>query len=57
MGKKWLDIVYNEKSSIKLKQHYKSWANDYDQDLIDWDYAYPFQLKKIIMAILYPKKT
>ena len=36
MGKKWLDIVYNEKSSIKLKQHYKFWADDYDRDLVDW---------------------
>ena len=57
MGKKWLDIVYNEKSSIKLKQHYKSWANDYDQDLIDWGYAYPSQLKKIISQDIKLKKS
>ena len=57
MGKKWLDIVYNEKNSIKLKQHYKSWANDYDQDLIDWGYAYPSQLKKIISQDIKLKKS
>jgi len=57
MGKKWLDIVYNEKSSIKLKQHYKSWANDYDQDLIDWGYAYPSQLKKIMSQDIKLKKS
>jgi len=57
MGKKWLDIVYNEKSSIKLKQHYKCWANDYDQDLIDWGYAYPSQLKKIISQDIKLKKS
>ena len=48
VGKKWLDIVYNEKSSYRLKNHYKIWANNYDQDLIDWGYAYRKQLKKII---------
>ena len=57
MGEKWLDIVYNEKSSIKLKQHYKSWANDYDQDLIDWGYAYPSQLKKIMSQDIKLKKS
>ncbi|MAE37577.1 MAG: SAM-dependent methyltransferase [Pelagibacteraceae bacterium] len=57
MGKKWLDIVYNEKSSVKLKQHYKSWANDYDQDLIDWGYAYPSQLKKIMSHDIRVKKN
>ena len=57
MGKKWLDIVYNEKSSIKLKQHYKSWANNYDQDLIDWGYAYPSQLKKIMSHDIRVKKN
>ena len=41
MGKKWLDIVYNEKSSVRLKEHYKNWASRYDNDLIDWGYAYP----------------
>ena len=57
MGKKWLNIVYNEKSSIKLKQHYKSWANNYDQDLIDWGYAYPSQLKKIMSQDIKLKKN
>ncbi len=46
MGKKWLDIVYNEKSSVRLKEHYKNWASKYDNDLIDWGYAYPTQVKK-----------
>ncbi|MDG2416375.1 MAG: class I SAM-dependent methyltransferase [Pelagibacterales bacterium] len=57
MGKKWLDIVYNEKSSIKLKQHYKSWADDYDRDLVDWGYAYPSQLKKIMSQDIKIKKN
>ena len=48
MGKKWLDIVYNEKSSVRLKEHYKNWASKYDNDLIDWGYAYPTQVKKIL---------
>ena len=56
MGKKWLDIVYNEKSSIKLKQHYKFWADDYDQDLVNWGYAYPSQLKKIMSKDIKVKK-
>ena len=56
MGKKWLDIVYNEKSSIKLKQHYKLWADDYDRDLVDWGYAYPYQLKKIMSKDIKVKK-
>ncbi len=56
MGKKWLDIVYNEKSSVKLKQHYKFWADDYDQDLVDWGYAYPSQLKKVMTQDIKVKK-
>ena len=56
MGKKWLDIVYNEKSSVKLKHHYKLWADKYDQDLIDWGYAYPSQLKKIMSKDIKIKK-
>ena len=56
MGKKWLDIVYNEKSSIKLKQHYKYWADDYDQDLVNWGYAYPSQLKKVMSQDIQVKK-
>ena len=56
MGKKWLDIVYNEKSSNKLKQHYKFWADDYDQDLVDWGYAYPSQLKKVMSQDIKVKK-
>ena len=56
MGKKWLDIVYNEKSSIKLKQHYKFWADDYDRDLVDWGYAYPSQLKKVMSQDIKVKK-
>ena len=56
MGKKWLDIVYNEKSSIKLKQHYKLWADDYDRDLVDWGYAYPSQLKKVMSQDIKVKK-
>ena len=56
MGKKWLDIVYNEKSSIKLKQHYKLWADDYDRDLVDWGYAYPSQLKKVMLQDIKVKK-
>ena len=56
MGKKWLDIVYNEKSSTKLKQHYKFWAHDYDRDLVDWGYAYPYQLKKIMSKDIKVKK-
>ena len=57
MGKEWLDIVYNEKSSVKLKHHYKLWANKYDQDLINWGYAYPSQLKKIISKDIKIKKN
>ena len=56
MGKKWLDIVYNEKSSIRLKQHYKLWADDYDRDLVDWGYAYPSQLKKVMSQDIKVKK-
>ena len=56
MGKKWLDIVYNEKSSIKLKKHYKFWADDYDRDLVDCGYAYPSQLKKVMSRDIKVKK-
>ena len=48
MGKKWLKIVYEEKNSSKLKKHYRGWANEYDDDLKEWGYAYPGQLKKIL---------
>ena len=57
MEKEWLDIVYNEKSSVKLKHHYKLWANKYDQDLISWGYAYPSQLKKIMLKDIKIKKN
>ena len=46
MGKKWLDIVYNEKSSVKLKHHYKLWAD-----------KYPSQLKKIMSKDIKVKKN
>ena len=57
MGKKWLDIVYNEKSSVKLKEHYKNWAGKYDNDLIDWGYAYPTQVKKILESNIKIKRN
>ena len=48
MGKKWLDIVYNEKSSVRLKEHYKNWASKYDNDLI-LEYLDPnFEMKDIV---------
>ena len=50
MGKKWLDIVYQEKNSTKLKEHYKDWAGEYDKDLNEWGYAYPRELKKILLS-------
>jgi len=49
MGKKWLDIVYQEKNATKLKKHYKDWAGEYDKDLNEWGYAYPRELKKILL--------
>ena len=48
MGKKWLKVVYQEKNTSKLKKHYKGWAKEYDNDLTNWGYAYPKQLRKII---------
>ena len=48
MSKNWLKIVYQEKSSSKLKKHYKGWASEYDNDLKKWGYTYPKQLKKIL---------
>ena len=48
MGKKWLNIVYNEKNSQRLKKHYKDWAEEYDNDLNEWGYAYPKKIKKIL---------
>ena len=57
MGKKWLDIVYNEKSSVRLKEHYKNWASKYDNDLIDWGYAYPTQVKKILESNIKIKRN
>ncbi len=52
MGKKWLDIVYQEKNATKLKKHYKDWAGEYDKDLNEWGYAYPRELKKILLKNL-----
>ena len=49
MGKKWLDIVYQEKNSTRLKKHYRDWASEYDKDLNAWGYAYPRELKKILI--------
>ncbi len=49
MGKKWLDIVYQEKNSTRLKKHYRDWASEYDKDLSAWGYAYPRELKKILI--------
>ncbi len=49
MGKKWLDIVYQEKNSTRLKKHYRVWASEYDKDLNAWGYAYPRELKKILI--------
>ena len=47
----WLKTVYSETSSIKLNNHYKKWSSKYDQDMKEWGYAYPSQLKKIIQCI------
>ena len=52
----WLKTVYGETSSLKLNKHYKKWSNSYDQDMKDWGYAYPGQLKKILKANLKLKK-
>ena len=53
----WLKTVYTETSSLKLNRHYKKWSNSYDQDMRDWDYAYPVQLKKILKENLRLKKN
>jgi ubiquinone/menaquinone biosynthesis C-methylase UbiE len=52
----WLKTVYSETSSLKLNKHYKKWSNSYDQDMKDWGYAYPDQLKKILNENLKLKK-
>jgi len=57
MGEKWLKIVYQEKNSSRLKKHYRSWAKEYDNDLKEWGYTYPKQLKKIIDKIKIGKKS
>lgn len=46
----WLKIVYNETSSSKLNKHYKNWSSQYDHNMQEWGYAYPFQLKKILKS-------
>ena len=53
----WLKTVYSETSSIKLNNHYKKWSSKYDQDMKEWGYAYPSQLKKIIQEKLTLKKN
>ena len=53
----WLKTVYSETSSIKLNNHYKKWSSKYDQDMKEWGYAYPSQLKKIIQENLKFKKN
>ena len=53
----WLKTVYGETSSLKLNKHYKKWSNSYDQDMKDWGYAYPVQLKKILKENLRLKKN
>jgi ubiquinone/menaquinone biosynthesis C-methylase UbiE len=53
----WLKTVYTETSSLKLNRHYKKWSNSYDQDMKDWGYAYPVQLKKILKENLKLKKS
>ena len=52
----WLKTVYSETSSLKLNKHYKKWSNSYDQDMKEWGYAYPVQLKKILNKNLKLKK-
>ena len=53
----WLKTVYGETSSLKLNKHYKKWSNSYDQDMQEWGYAYPVQLKKILKENLRIKKN
>jgi len=57
MGEKWLKIVYQEKNSSRLKKHYRSWAKEYDNDLKEWGYTYPKQLRKIIDKIKIDRKS
>ena len=56
MGKKWLNIVYKEKNSTRLKKHYREWADGYDSDLKDWGYAYPDKVKQILEKYITVKK-
>ena len=56
MGKKWLNIVYKEKNSTRLKKHYREWADGYDSDLKDWGYAYPSKVKQILEKYITVKK-
>ena len=56
MGKKWLNIVYKEKNSTRLKKHYREWADGYDSDLKDWGYAYPSKVKQILEKYINVKK-
>ena len=56
MGKKWLNIVYKEKNSTRLKKHYREWADGYDNDLKDWGYAYPSKVKQILEKYITVKK-
>ena len=53
----WLKTVYSETSSLELNKHYKKWSNRYDQDMQEWGYAYPVQLKKILKENLRIKKN
>jgi predicted TPR repeat methyltransferase len=57
MGKKWLNIVYGEKNSARLKNHYREWADGYDSDLKDWGYAYPSKVKQILKKYITLKKS
>ena len=56
MVKKWLNIVYKEKNSTRLKKHYREWADGYDSDLKDWGYAYPSKVKQILKKYITVKK-
>ncbi len=37
----WLHKVYGASDTNELKQHYDSWAEDYDSDLQNYGYRYP----------------
>jgi predicted TPR repeat methyltransferase len=37
----WLHQVYGASDAAELKQHYDSWAEDYDNDLQNYGYRYP----------------